>query len=429
MTQTLTVTSLDETFINLARQALMSVHFEIRVAKHFDEERLRGALRRATAAHPLARARLAASTIATARHTWQIADVADHLALEITDEPASAVRNRLQSVQPDLSRSPAFLVALVRDPGGDYLVFNFHHAAFDGMGAVRFVTSVARAYSGSPDVIGGPAIEDARNLRAIAGSRKLTDLIPRVQKLAQDILDRKRVTRLAPDGGDPAASGVGITTVRLTQEQTAAIAAAKPKGATLNDVALAAHALTVIRWNEAHGQPVGDSLSIMMPVNLRPAEWSTEVISNYASYLAIVIPDAVSRDLNEATAWVRDYTSKLKENGAAGWIVDLLEPGNKLPVIVKKAFAGMLPLVQKQFIETTVLSNVGRTAIPDFGDAGAVIEVWFSPTPFSEVMPIAVGVAGVGKELFVAFRGDTRSLSADAVARYARMYVETITGG
>lgn len=427
MSQTLDVTSLDETFINLAAQAVMSVHFEVRVAGRLDEERLRGALRRATAAHPLARARLAASTLASTQFTWAIADVADHLALEVTDEPASAVRNRLQSVQPDLSRSPVFLVALARDPSGDYLIFNFHHAAFDGMGAVRFVTSVARAYSGSPDAIGGPAIDEARNLRAIAGSRKLTDLIPRVQKLAQDILDRKRVTRLAPDGGDPAASGVGITTLRLTPEQTAAIVAAKPKGATINDVALAAHALTVIRWNEAHERPVGDSVSIMMPVNLRPAEWSTEVISNYASYLAIVVPSAVSRDLNTATAQVRDYTSKLKENGAAGWIVDLLEPGNKLPVILKKAFSRMLPLVQNQFIETTVLSNVGRVAIPGFGDAGQVTEVWFSPTPFSEVMPIAVGLAGVGKELFVAFRGDARSLSADAVARYARMYIETIT--
>ncbi|MBD8506746.1 hypothetical protein HT102_09630 [Hoyosella sp. G463] len=428
MAQTLTVTSLDEAFINLASKVIMSVQFEVRVSGSLDEERLRGALRQAVETHPLARARLAPPRLASTRVTWEIADTADHLALEVTDEPVGLVRDRLQSRVPDLARSPLFHVALVRDPGGDYLMFNFHHAGFDGMGAVRFMTSVARAYSGVEDIVGGPPIEQARDLRAIAGARSISDVIPRAQKLAQDTLERRRVTRVASDGGDPAEPGYTLAGVTLTAEQTAGIVASKPEGATINDVALAAQALTVLRWNEAHGERIGDSVSIMMPVNLRPAEWSTEVISNYASFLAIVVPTSVSRDLAEATKVVRDRTKKLKENGAAGWIVDVLDRGNLLPVLIKRNLAGMLPLVQHQFIETTVLSNVGRMNIPSFGDAGDVTEVWFSPPCFGDLMSPGVGLAGVGKELFVTFRGIRQYLSSDAVQRFADMYVETITG-
>lgn len=36
------------------------------------------------------------------------------------------------------------------------------------------------------------------------------------------------------------------------------------------------HALTILRWNRSHEAAIGDPVSIMMPVNLRPPEWSAE---------------------------------------------------------------------------------------------------------------------------------------------------------
>ena len=69
------------------------------------------------------------------------------------------------------------------------------------MSAIRFVTSIARAYSGAPDSPGGPDLATARDLAAIAGSRSLKELAPRAAKITKDIFDRKRLTRLAADGG------------------------------------------------------------------------------------------------------------------------------------------------------------------------------------------------------------------------------------
>ena len=428
MTTTTPVTSLDEVFLNLAAKAVMSVQFEVRVSGSFDTDRLAGAIRHAVALHPMARARLAGSTLLARRLQWEIPDQADHLALSVTDEPISVVRSRLLSRQPDLNSSPAFQPVLVRDPGGDYLLFNLHHAVFDGMGAQRLFVSIARAYAGDPDELGGPDLASARDLNAIAGSRSLKDLTPRAAKIGKDIIDRKRLTRIGADGGSPHGHQYSVTTLRLSQEETAAAVALRPKGATVNDLVLAAHVLTILQWNRDHDAVIGDSVSIMMPVNIRPAEWSTEVISNFASYLAIVVSSKVSSDLTEATAAVHKETSAVKSNGAAGWVVDLLEPANLVPASARSAFAKLLPLVEKQFVETTVLSNVGRISLPEFGDAGAVTEVWFSPPCLAEVMPVAVGVAGVGKELHITFRADRRVLSEDAAAEFAQLFRRTVTG-
>lgn len=424
------VTPLDEVFINLADQAMMSVHFEVRVSGRFDTERLGEAIRAAVNKHPMARARLAEATISARQLRWDIPPEADHLALSVTKEPIAAVRSRLISRQPDLKVSPAFLAVVVRDPGGDYLVLNLHHAIFDGMSTLRLVTSIARAYSAEPDGIGGPDLETARDLTALIGSRSLKELAPRAAKVGKDILDRAQLTRIADDGGDPRDASFAVTTLRLTAAETADALALRPPGATVNDLVLAAHTLSILRWNRAHGAKPGDRVSTMMPVNLRPTEWSTEVISNFASYLAIMIPTTVADELTAATVAVRAHTGPAKQNGAAGWVVDLLTPSTVIPAVVRKAFAGLLPLVERQFIETTVLSNLGKVALPGFADAGDIEEVWFTPPGMavSGLMPVAVGVLGLENELLIGFRTDRRVLSDHAAAQFVDLFHRTITG-
>ncbi|MFT4125736.1 MAG: condensation domain-containing protein [Gordonia sp. (in: high G+C Gram-positive bacteria)] len=425
--QQLRATALDEAFVNLANDAVMSVHFEVRVAGRLDADTLTRAIRTAFAAHPLSRARLRPASLTTRTLTWQIADEPDHFALEVTDEPADTVRARLQSIAPDLAASPPLLAALVREDGGDRLILNFHHAAFDGMSAVRFTTSIAQAYSGEPVQISGPPVEQARDLRALVGSHSIDDLMPRVKKVGKDMLNRRSIARIAPDGGARTGRDHLVSHLRFTAEEVAAISARRPAKATLNDIAIAAHALTIVAWNAAHDAKAGDSVSVLMPVNLRAAEWSGHVVSNFASYLTIFVPTDVD-DLIRATEMVRDETTVVKDNGAAGWIVDILEPGNKLPAALKRGLTSMLPLVERQFVETTALSNLGRLTIGDFGAAGAVTEVWFSPPPLSPTVPIAVGVAGMGGELFVGFRGDRRALDQAALDRFAASYRQTLLG-
>jgi NRPS condensation-like uncharacterized protein len=428
MTERLRVTSLDEAFINLGAKAEMAIQFEVRVEGRLDADRLAAALRRAVALHPLARARLAPAPIGALRQDWHVPDAADHLGLEITGEAIGVVRSRLHSRAPQLNASPTFQAALVRDDGGDHLVLNLNHATFDGMSAVRLMTSIARAYAGEVDPIGGPPLDQARDLKAIAGSRNIKDVLPRATKVGKDILERKRLTRVAPDGADLDQTTYGFTPLHLDATQTLTVLGLKPAGATLNDLGLAALVLAILRWNRDHDAPIGDSVSIMMPVNMRPADWSAEVVSNFASYLAIVLPTNIVDDVTEAAAVASTHTRPLKENGAAGWLVDILEGGTWIPAVLKKQLQYLLPLVQNQFIESATLSNLGRVSIPAFGDAGEVTEVWFSPPCLSEqLIPLAVGLAGVGNELFLSIRTNRRHIGDAAAERFARILREVLT--
>jgi NRPS condensation-like uncharacterized protein len=427
MTDVLRVTTLDEAFINLAAKAVMAIQFEVRVSGRLDPDRLSAAMRAAVARHPLARARLAPASVGALRVDWQVPPAADHLALEITDEPIGEVRSRLYSKAPDLASSPTFAASLVRDDGGDYLVLNLNHASFDGVSAVRLMTSIARAYADEDDPVGGPALEEARDLRSIAGSRNIKDALPRATKIGKDSPDRKRVTRVAADGGDAGDTSYGLTPLHLDAGATLTCLGLKPQGATVNDLALAALALAILRWNREHRAAIGDTVSIMMPVNMRPTDWAGEVVSNFASYLAIVLPTNIVDDVTAAAEVASSHTTPLRESGAAGWLVDILEGGTWLPAIVKKQLQHLLPLVQSQFVETATLSNLGRVAIPAFADAGEVTEVWFSPPCLSELIPLAVGLTGVGNELFLSIRNNRRFIGDAAAERFARILREVLT--
>ncbi len=251
----LKVTALDEAFINLDREVPMSVELEVKLEGRLDIDRLTTALRAACGTHPLSRAKLAPG-IASRRLTWLVPDSADYLAVEVTDEPAQVVRNRMQSVAPDLYRSPSFHASVVREDGGDRLMLNFHHATFDGMSGIRFLTSLAREYAGQPDPVGGPPLEEARDLRKLFGARNLTDMLPRIKKVAGDVTKRLGITRLTQVGGN-GEPGYLISRVKFTSDEVAAASARRPQGATINDLVIAALALTVIRWNRDKGGVVG----------------------------------------------------------------------------------------------------------------------------------------------------------------------------
>lgn len=337
------------------------------------------------------------------------------------------VRSRFYARAPELHRSPVFAVAVVRETVGDRLLLNFHHAAFDGMGGLRLLLSLARAYAGEPDEVGGPPIEEARNLKGVAGSRDLFDVLIRARGLAKPAIDRKRTTRVAPDGGSPDGPRFVFAPLTIESDEMATAVARRPEGATVNDLAMAALALTILQWNRTHDVPAADSVSVNMPVNFRPTAWSTEVISNFASYLAIVLRVDEVTDLEKATAIVAGITGPLKQSGAAGWVVDLLEGGKVLPAMLKRQLQLLLPLVEDRFVESVCLSNLGRVDVPAFGgEAGDTTEVWFSPTAAMSVMPIGVGLVGFGGTLRAMFRGDGRTIGGEALGRFAALYRDTL---
>src|SRR5262245_16378008 len=124
--------------------------------EELDAGRLATAVREAALRHPLARASLAEWRRSDRAYHWEIAP-------ELTGVPLTVggTREELLSTLPSLDAAPPFTLLL----DGRTLVLNLHHAAGDGIAAVRLMRSILRAYRGEQD----PEPAPRRDVRELAG--------------------------------------------------------------------------------------------------------------------------------------------------------------------------------------------------------------------------------------------------------------------
>jgi NRPS condensation-like uncharacterized protein len=406
--QTAPLNVLDELYLHLDReQEPWSVHLEVQVQGRIDGERLKDAVRKAALAHPIARARLAGARATDVRYRWEIADQLTSIDLQEIDCPRPAdlvaARERLLSRTPDLDRAGPFALLLAHARQGDTLVMNLHHAAGDGLAALRLMGSIARAYAGEKEPVPTVDALDVRDISAIAGSGSLKERITR-GRAAVDYLTRglSTPTRIAPQGGADA-PGYGFELLSFGPEQLERILKLRRDGATVNDVLLGALAIAVRRWNDRHDSH-GGSVYLMMPINLRPPEWRFEVVGNFASYVSVHIGADEQKTLPAAIKAATASTRRIKDDGISGLIVDLFALPSALPTGIKQRMQGLIPLTGNVIVDTVALSNLGRIPpAPDFGDAGAVRAVWFSP-PGRMPLGASLGAATLDGSLFLTLR-------------------------
>lgn len=414
-----------------------SVHLEVCVPGRLDPERLAGAASQATMRHPMMRARLARFRDYDRRCSWEIADEPAHVPLEVVnagdDGAADAARGALLSRRVGLGAAPPLALVHVRGADGDRLIMNLNHVAADGMSALRIMTSIARAYAGADDPLPPVDPVEARRLRRLAGDRSPLGSIMRLVELAErSSVDRShgRPARVAVDGGEPAASGYGFHLLALSEEETAAVVAARIEPATVNDVLLAALAIAVRRFNDAHAVEAR-RISILMPVNLRPPAWSTEVVSNLVSYASISVAPGAQDELASAQRAVARRTRRVKERQGAGAMIDLLEVAgaSAVPIGIRQVAArGLASALVDRELDTVVLSNLGRLRAPlDFGDAGRAGELWFSP-PASMPLGLATGAATIGDRLHLTIRYCRAQCDARAAASFAGIWRSVLLG-
>ncbi|MCX7892813.1 MAG: condensation domain-containing protein [Burkholderiales bacterium] len=423
----------DEGFVDIdTPREPWSIQLEVRASGALDPARLADALRAAAATHPMARARLREPRLGEWRRTWEIHDRLDGVPLAVVDaaspDALARARSAAFSACPPLDAPPPFAATLARHPEGDYLLLNVHHAAADGVGTLRFMTSVIRRYAGKADPV--PRIDPlaVRDLAALAGSASLEERVRRGSALLE-VLATAAVppARIAGEGGDARARGYGFVTVGLAPEETARVAGRKGPG-TVNDVLLAALARTIALWNDARGAPWA-RVSIMVPVNIRPEGWWHEVIANFASYVSVSVPAAALGAFARSRSAVTAQMLKYKQAGAAGLLVDLLALRQLVPPLMRRQMAALLPLAAGRVADTTMLSNLGRLPVlPRFGlREGPVREVWFSP-PAPMPLGLSVGAATAGERLFLTLRHRYALLDARAAESFARLFRAVLLG-
>jgi NRPS condensation-like uncharacterized protein len=431
---TIDLNVLDELYLHLDRDAEpWSVQLEVGVEGRVDAERLADAILAGVRRHPLARARLSPARGIDLGYRWEIADGLFEAPLEVADcdddAALAAARERLMSTSPDLDDAPPFAMTLAHHPPGDAIMLNLNHAAGDGISALRLMASILRAYAGEDDPEDPVDPLAVRDIGDLVNSRSLPARLRRGRTLARQAT---RVAappaRIAADGVDGDRDGYGFELLQLGPDELQAILDRRAGGATVNDVLLGALALTIRRWNERHGEGDG-RIGIMMPVNLRPGGWRTDVFGNFASIVSVDLAPDGQADLPAAVAAAAERPRQIKDEGGAGLAVDLLElPTATLPTAVKQRFQDLISLTGNRFVDTTVLSNLGRLdAVPSLGgEAGEVRRVWFSP-PGRMPLGASLGAATYGDQLFLTLRYRHALFGAPAAAAFGQLLREVLT--
>jgi NRPS condensation-like uncharacterized protein len=408
-----------------------SIHLEARFPGRLDDDRLRAAVGTALARHPMARARKAPWRWRDHRFQWLIEPAAGLDPLRVVDCPddqaLAATRAELQSLSVPLAESPPLRVRLAHHPDGDAVMVNANHAATDGFGALRFLRSVARAYTGDADPVPALDLVAARNLSARLAAPDLATRVRRQLALAEKLRDLVTPpARMVRVGGSDR-PGYGFHLVSLTAAETGALTGLDHPG-TVNDLLLAALNLAVAGWNAEHGGRCG-RVGVLVPANLRPAAWRTEMVGNF-TLMARVSTRAADRSTpSRALAAVTRQTSRKKRTGMGTALVEVLGGSSRLPLWAKQAVSPLLWITGNRLVDTAICSNLGRVDEPvSFGPgAGDATAIHFS-APGRMPCGLSLGAATAGDRLHLAFRYRHPQFDDRAAGRFAERFVAALAG-
>lgn len=424
MEQRLPFNLLDEIFVhNRPMSDPMNGHVEIRVGGRLDEERLRKALSRAMALHPRSRARLAPWSHCQRGFEWIIDEQPMDETLSVIDLDGDADEARAEFLNKPFSfdRSPQIRLLLFRCKGGDRLVLSMNHACGDGIGALRFFRSLACAYAGEPDSVPAalPVTLGADPERPLRGA-----LSPRGLLLdAMWGLVRASPTTHVARESDGSSAKEGLRTL-IRPSADLEHSPLRRDGATFNDLLLAGLHLSIDHWNRRHGMESGH-IALHMPVNARPAAWQDEILGNF------VAPDRISTtaaDRVSPSAVVRaiaEETVRTKERLALARIPKASSFG--IPIGVRIAAAKVLRSAMDPFVDTSVLSNLGRLEDRKirFGSGLELKEAYASP-PTMMPMGVCVAVCRLQDTLFIGIRYSGKQFTHAAARAFGDLFLREL---
>lgn len=397
-----------------------SVHLEVRLNGPVVEDRLRQAVRVALTRHPRARARATMARQRRAGYEWEITPTPDVDPLDVVvcsdDDALQTARADLQSLAVPLLTSPPLRIRLARHPKGDVVMLNVHHAAGDGIAALRLLRSIARAYAGRHDPMPHTPPEEVQIPAPSGRWAQLRALVGELRQAAP------RSVHLVPSGGEDR-SGYWLHHLVLDTAQTAALATKAEAGTTINDLLLAGLHLALDSWNSEHGGVPG-RLNVLMPVNLRPRSSWYEVFGNFTFMVPVVTRPEDRGDPTTTVETICRRTRRIKDERTPAAVVGLLNALQHLPVPAKRSIARFA--ASEPVIPTAILSNLGRLDEGlDFGAELRAREVWFSP-PTRMPMGLAVGAVTVGGRLHLVFRHRLPLFGPTDVAGFADRYVTAL---
>jgi hypothetical protein len=161
---------------------------------------------------------------------------------------------------------------------------------------------------------------------------------------------------------------------------------------------------------------------------VRPPGWSFDVFGNLAPWTAVRVTPKEHADVGTAAAAAMWRTRKIRENGIAGLLMDVILPFHYLPVGIARH--GSKLMTPRLAVNTTLLSHVGQ--LPNLparlGEAGAIKTFWGTPGAFPS-METSFSAVVFRSRLFVGMRYLRSGFDRDTARELALLFRETLLGG
>lgn len=383
-----------------------TIELEVAVNARLDESRLRHAVMRSASLHPMARARQLAAGPLAPNDRWEINArlTADVVEVTTASGNVDATRDEFLSRHIDVAAVPPFRCLLVHDPDGvDRVMLSASHVAFDGIGALRLLRSISRAYATDDDPTPAVDPEHARHLIS-ASARNARANRPSGRSPA----------RITGDRGTPA-TAFGVLHIDIDSG-----AARRVGDASVNDVLLAAAHIATERWIRSRGAPC-ERITMMMPVNERPASWRDDVVANLVQSASIA---SGARDRIHEGSLLDAITAQTKRIKRYGVSPSIGAIPQRTPILLRRLLPRLVDLASQSIADTGVLSNLGL--VDDRTWFGAPGEgLWFSPPPRQPVI-LTIGAVTAGDTLGLSLRWCNDSFSAANARSFATMLVDAL---
>jgi len=192
---------------------------------------------------------------------------------------------------------------------------------------------------------------------------------------------------------------------------------------TSRNVLMAALHLAIGDWNLQHGTP-GRRIGVLVPANLRPAQWREEAIGNFSVTARVSTNRRERAAPASALKAITAQTSRNKRTRTGIALIAALQRAGLLPLWAKQSIVVLQPLTGNRLVDTAMLCDLGwMDEAPSFGsDVGETVELWFS-TPARSPLSLCLGAVTVGGRLHLTLRYPHRLFSPDAARRFAECYL------
>ncbi|MCA9027624.1 MAG: hypothetical protein KDA86_20615 [Planctomycetaceae bacterium] len=416
----------------------MSIFVEIRLSGDLNQDAFRRAYGQALERHPLLQC-----VVKKVRRSWSWVPACDRVnpVVWITTPESNA---RPEQNHIDLETEPGIRTWVTYQPDESRILFQFHHSATDGLGAVRFIGDLLAIYgkSTTPEGEEAPELEPVTFERLRDRGQLWPDGKPRfetfrrVVECAWEFVTQVPSPIAAPSAlhphDDREPQFPNMVSRKIDQGTTRAIKReAAKRMVSANDLYALVMFQTMRRWNEFHDAGGRRrTLRLGVPVSLRTPLHDDSPAANILSYMALT--SFAEDDSDELLKRISKRTAQTV-GGVDGPVFTLGVGG----VVTYFPWIGRLCSSRSSYCYTSaVLTNIGevRRAVGNRFPlnkgrcvAGSVtLEALLGTAPVRPQTAVAIAVGTYGGHLCINANCDPEIFSHADSASFLDLYVETL---